>query len=92
MDEVEKITKEKIIKVKKNVKPEHPFIFSLQGGRSYLYLDLKVSGVPSKVADKYVNGLKNGFLLGANCHYLLTNSLGIGADYSFFRSATKIEF
>jgi hypothetical protein len=97
MNEIEKITKEKISKVKR---PEHPFMLSLQGGGAYSYLDLsgikqtfiQNYGLTSKEAGDYVDGLKRGLFLGANFHYLFTDFLGLGVDYNFFHSSTKGEF
>ena len=70
--------------------PEHPLLFSLQGGLAHSYLDLSNSS--SIYGDDYISKYKNGFYLNACFHYLPLTFLGVGFDYSFFRSATKGDF
>ncbi|MDR2840428.1 MAG: hypothetical protein LBV75_04070 [Paludibacter sp.] len=81
-------------------KPEHHYLFSLQSGLSYSFIDMSGTqqaytqyyGLTSEEADKYVNKIKNGFFIDANFYYLTATFFGIGVDYNFFRSATKGDF
>ena len=80
-------------------KPEHRFLFTLQGGLAYSLTDLSNfnsllinAGVPASEADDYTNKLKNGIYFNAGFHYLLNNLIGIGAEYTFFQSSSEGEF
>lgn len=80
-------------------KPEHRFLFNLQGGLSYSLTDLSNfnnllinAGVPASEADDYTNKLKNGIYFSAGFHYLLNNLIGVGAEYTFFQSSSEGEF
>jgi hypothetical protein len=80
-------------------KPERRYLFSLQGGLAHSFTDydnfkntMTASGVPASKADDYIGKLKNGYHLNAGFHYLLTTFMGVGADYTFFQSASDGEF
>ncbi|MEL7588171.1 MAG: hypothetical protein AAGU19_15795 [Prolixibacteraceae bacterium] len=80
-------------------KPEHRYLFSLQGGLAHSFTDFDnyqnmmiQSGVPVSQAEDYVGKLKNGYHLNAGFHYLLTTFMGIGADYTFFRATSDGKF
>ncbi len=80
-------------------KPEHRFLFNLQGGLSYSLTDLSNfnnllinAGVPASEADDYTDKLKNGIYISSGFHYLLNNLIGIGAEYTFFQSSSEGEF
>lgn len=79
--------------------PERRYLFSLQGGLAHSFTDfdgyqntMVGSGVPISQAEDYIKKLKNGYYLNAGFHYLLTTFMGLGAEYTFFQSASEGEF
>lgn len=89
--------------VKKRKLPQEPFPrwrVGFQGGGSYLLnsltplrQEMKYKGVslPNE-ADNYYKQLRNGISAGADVHYLLTNSIGVGVKYSLFSSSVKMDY
>lgn len=80
-------------------KPERRYLLTIQGGLAHSFTEFAESknymtsiGISVSEADDYIGKLKNGYHLNAGFHYLLTNFLGVGADYSFFYSASEGEF
>lgn len=79
--------------------PEHRFLITVQGGLARSFIDrsdfknmLLNSGVAASKVDNYTRKLKNGYHLSAGVHYLLTASIGLGADYSLFYSTSEANF
>ena len=79
--------------------PENRWLFSLQSGLSHSFNNyedfknfLEVNDNPDSEVNDYIRKLKNGYFVNPGFHYLLTNFLGVGADYSFFHSETSGEF
>jgi len=67
---------------------ENPFCLGLDVGYSTMpwYLDNFQSS--SDLPD-YYNELKTGFHINASAYYMLKNFLGLGAEYSFFKSSAS---
>lgn len=83
----------------KRERPEHCWLFSLQGGLSHSltdYSDFKNFmlnyGSSASGADDYIRKLENGYHINTSLHYLLTTFFGLGVDYNLFYSASKGEF
>ena len=83
----------------KRERPEHRWLFSLQGGLAHSltdYSDFKNSmltvGNSASEVDDYISKLENGTHINTSLHYLVTTFLGFGVDYNFFYSASKGEF
>lgn len=83
----------------KRERPEHRWLFSLQGGLAHSYTDysdfekyLISAGNSASVTDNYFNKLENGYYINTGLHYLLTSFIGFGVDYNLFYSASKAEF
>jgi hypothetical protein len=79
--------------------PEHPFLFSLQGGLSHSLTDYTIfknliinSGSSASEASDYIGKLQNGYHINVGLHYLLTHFFGFGAEYNLFYAASKGEF
>lgn len=79
-------------------KPEHRYLFTLQGGLSSLtndFSDFKTSmtysGVSGSDADDYISDLKSGYYAEVALHYLLTRGIAVGIDYSFFTSSADMD-
>jgi hypothetical protein len=66
--------------------PEHPWLFSLSLGGGHMPWLLE--NVEEESAGKYKN-FSNGLTLNATVHYLITNNIGFGVQYSFFTSKIK---
>ena len=66
--------------------PEHPWLLSLSVGGGHMPWLLE--NVAEESADNYKN-FNNGFALNATAHYLITNNIGFGVQYSFFTSGIK---
>ena len=49
-------------------------------------------GIPNTKIDDYIRQYKNGFSLSGDLHYLLKRSFGLGVNYSFFTSSSKLDF
>lgn len=86
------------VKVRRQ-RPEHRWLFSLQGGLSRSFTDydnlhdnMILSGSTVAAVDDYFSKLENGYHLSASFHYLLSSSFGIGVDYNLFYAASKGEF
>lgn len=83
----------------KRERPEHRWLFSLQGGLAHSLTDysdfknlfLSQSNSASE-ADDYIRKLKNGYHINTSLHYLLTTFLGFGVDYNLFYSESKGDF
>jgi len=63
--------------------PENRWSFGLSAGRSNMpwYFDYLES---SSALPDYYKKLKKGYHLNADAHYLITDFIGVGAEYSFF--------
>lgn len=79
--------------------PENRWLFSLQGGASHSfnkYSDFRnlliSNGNSDSEANDYIRKLKNGYFVNPYFHFLVTNFLGIGADYSYYHSEAEGEF
>lgn len=79
--------------------PEHPYLFTLQGGLARSFTDygtykemLIYNGIPASQASDYIEKLKNGFHINAGFHYLVFKNMGFGVDYSFFYSSSDKDF
>lgn len=86
------------VKVRRQ-RPEHRWLFSLQGGMAHSFTDYDDSrmnminvGNSASAVDDYFGKLKNGYHLNASAHYLLSYFIGIGVDYNLFYAASKGEF
>ena len=66
--------------------PEHPWLLILSVGGGHMPWLLE--NVAEEEAGSY-KGFNNGFVLNASAHYLITNNIGFGAQYSFFTSSIK---
>jgi len=66
--------------------PERPWLLSLSIGGGHMPWLLE--NVAEEEADSYKN-FNNGFALNATAHYLITNNIGFGVQYSFFTSSVK---
>lgn len=73
----------------KRERPEHCWLFSLQGGLAHSLTDY---GNFASEADDYIRKLENGYHINTSLHYLLTTFFGLGVDYNLFYSASKGEF
>ncbi|HCE56711.1 MAG TPA: hypothetical protein DER09_02665 [Prolixibacteraceae bacterium] len=80
-------------------KPAYRWMFSLQGGLSNCFNDyeefkslLTNNGNSESNVDDYIQNLNSGYFVNPGFHYLLTNFLGIGVEYSFFHSESDGEF
>ena len=80
-------------------RPEHRWLFSLQGGLAHSFTDfsdyknyLRSAGNSASVADDFIKKLENGYHFNTSLHYLLTTFFGLGLDYNLFHSASKGEF
>ena len=83
----------------KRERPEHRWLFSLQGGLAHSltdYSDFKSymlnAGNSASVTDDYIRKLENGTHINTSLHYLVTTFFGLGVDYNLFHSASKGEF
>jgi hypothetical protein len=83
----------------KRDRPEHRWLFSLQGGLAHSLTDysdfknymLNVGNSASET-DDYIRKLENGYHINTSLHYLLTTFFGFGVDYNLFYSASKGDF
>lgn len=68
--------------------PESRWNFGLNAGRSTMpwYFDNLQS---SSTLPNFYKELKTGYHLNADAHYLITDFLGVGAEYSFFIKSTS---
>jgi hypothetical protein len=68
--------------------PENPWCLGLNAGRSAMpwYFDNIQS---SSAMPDYYNKLKTGFHINANAHYMIKSFLGLGVEYSFFKTSTS---
>jgi hypothetical protein len=68
--------------------PEKPFCLSLNVGGSTMpwYLDYFQSS--SSIPDFY-DKLEKGFHINADMHYMINDFLGLGAEYSFFKTSAS---
>lgn len=83
----------------KRPRPEHRFLFSLQGGLSHSLTDysefknlMLSAGSPASDINDYIHKLENGYHLNTSLHYLLTSFFGLGADYNLFYSTATGDF
>ena len=83
----------------KRVRPEHRWLFLLQGGLAHSLTDYSnfkniflSQDNSASAADDYIKKLKNGYHINTSLHYLLNTFLGLGVDYNLFYSASKGEF
>lgn len=83
----------------KQERPGHRWLFSLQSGLAHSltnysnYRDLMLNaGSSASEANDFTRELENGYHINTSLHYLLTNFLGLGAEYNLFYSASKGEF
>ena len=83
----------------KRERPEHCWLFSLQGGLAHSLTDysdfrnlMLNNGSPAPEVDDYIRKLENGYHVNTSLHYLLTTFLGLGAEYNLFYSASKGKF
>lgn len=69
-------------------RPETPFCLGLNAGYSTMpwYLDNFQS---SSTLPDYYNKLKTGIHIDASAHYLVKDFLGLGVEYSFFKTSTS---
>lgn len=65
--------------------PENRFCLGLEAGYSTMpwYLD---SFQLSSAMPDYFDGMKTGLHINASAHYMIRNFLGLGAEYSFFKT------
>lgn len=68
--------------------PENSYCLGLNTGISTMpwYLDSYQS---SSTIPDFINKLEIGFHINANVHYLLSNYLGLGVEYSFFKNSAS---
>jgi hypothetical protein len=68
--------------------PENPLCLGLNVGCSTMpwYLD---NFQPSSALPDYYNKLKTGIHINASAHYMVKGFLGLGVEYSFFRTSTS---
>lgn len=78
---------------------KQPVLFSIQSGLSHSLTNhnnyenlLLAQNNSSAIVNEYISKLKNGYYFNTSCHYLLTNFVGIGADYSFSYFSSEGEF
>lgn len=83
----------------KRARPEHRWLFSLQGGMSHSLTDydgiknwLLFDGNSASETDDYISKLKNGYHFNTSLHYLVFSFLGLGVDYNLFYAASKGDF
>ncbi|HAH22973.1 MAG TPA: hypothetical protein DCL77_04290 [Prolixibacteraceae bacterium] len=83
----------------KRERPEHRWLFSLQGGLAHSFTDysnfktmMLDAGNSASITNDYITKLQNGTHLSTSLHYLVTSFFGLGVDYNLFRSASKGEF
>jgi hypothetical protein len=69
-------------------KPKNPLCLGLNAGCSSMpwYLDNFQS---SSALPDYYNKLKTGIHINANAHYMVKNFLGLGVEYSFFKTSAS---
>lgn len=79
--------------------PEHPSLFSLQGGMAHSltdYSSLKnymiAGGNSASATDDYISKLQNGYYINSSLHFLLTSFFGLGIDYNLFYAAAKGDY
>lgn len=80
-------------------RPEHRWLFSLQGGMAHSFIDfsdsknaLLANGNNEQAVDDYIHKLQNGYQLNAGFHYLVASFFGIGLDYNLFYAASTGKF
>jgi hypothetical protein len=83
----------------KRARPEHRWLFSIQGGLSHSltdYDDLKnrilYAGNSASETNDYFSKLKNGYHFNSSLHYLVSSFFGLGVDYNLFYAASKGDF
>jgi len=69
----------------RSLTPEQPWLLSLSVGGAYLPWLLEDVTEESAGNNDYKK-LNKGYALSANVHYLVTNNIGFGVQYSFFTS------
>jgi len=65
--------------------PENRFCLGLDAGYSTMPWYLDNLPLSSSMPD-YYDGLKTGFHINGSAHYMITSFLGLGAEYSFFKT------
>ncbi|MCW3789368.1 hypothetical protein [Plebeiibacterium sediminum] len=78
-----KENKNKLTKTKIRTKPDNRWCFGLNAGLSTMPWILDHYLFDSNAPDTYKN-LDKGLHVNTSIHYMLSNALGIGAEYSFF--------
>ena len=68
--------------------PQKPWLLGLSIGGGHLPWLLENASMESAGNDDYKK-LDDGFALNANAHYLITQNIGLGVQYSFFTSGIK---
>ena len=70
--------------------PEQPWLLSMSVGGAYLPWLENIMGESSENND--YKKFNKGLALSANIHYLITNNIGFGVQYSFFTSGYKSNY
>ena len=71
----------------------------IQGGGGYLFASptifnhlIQLSGMPQSKKDEYNKRLQNGLYFGADIHYMVTDFLGVGLNYSLYTASGQLNY